>query len=497
MIGASSAESTISKSVETKSISTPPAPRRVSFCSDGDEEAEEFRCEQNGHRQRKERERALRVEARPDREDAEFRGEIFRPEIARLEDEHDADEELQQPERRGQIAEDAGQEMLAARPMEAFAEQDAAVLQIALAPTPVADGEIDQRRRAFLIGAADRRKHVDRVAGAAHQGGLDEVVAQDVAAPGRAPAQVRQAAMRGEGLGADDRVMAPVIAVAAHPFGKTHGDHRPIDARGELLNAREKRVAVDDERQRLDDAGVGIGLHRRGEADDRAPRHQAVGVEHDHMLIGAAPAADEFGDIARLAARVLLAPAIEDARAGGAEPAPQRDEGALLGDPDVGIRRVGEKEPVEIRAEPRRLHILEDRLQRREDAARDLVVDGHHDDALLPQGGRHGRGGASPQENDEADDRAREGERDPGKVQDEEREQRPFQGRDAADVDDPIHFMRAIGGQHGAAAEGDETREPGVGGRGCGDLALLRGRGLRRLAVAARRRAAGGCASRI
>ena len=371
--------------------------------------------------------------------------------------------------------------------MEAFAEQDADVLQVALAPAAVAGREIDQRRRALLIGAAERRQHVDGVAGAAHQGGFDEVVAHDVAAPRRTSPQIRQAAMRGEGFGADDRVMAPVIAVASHPFGKAHGDDRPIDARGELLNAREEGVAVDDERQRLDDAGVGIRLHRRGEAHDGAPRHQAVGVEHDHMLVGAAPAADEFGDIAGLAARVLLAPPIEDARAGGAEPAPQRNEGAFLGDPDVGVRRVGKKEPVEIGPEPRRLHAFENGLKRREDPARDLVVDRHHDDGFFTQGGWHRRRGPPTQQDDEADHRAREGECDPGKVQDEEREQRPFESRDAADVDDPEHLVAAIGGQRGAAAECDEAREPGIRAHGLsgGVFAVLRRRAM---GVAARRR---------
>ena len=40
-------------------------------------------------------------------------GEIFRPDVARLQDEHDADQQLRQPQRRGEIAHDAGDEMLA------------------------------------------------------------------------------------------------------------------------------------------------------------------------------------------------------------------------------------------------------------------------------------------------------------------------------------------------------------------------------------------------
>ena len=98
-----------------------------------------------------------------------------------------------------------------------MARQHARVLQIALAPAPVARRQVDQRGRALLERAAQRRQHVDRLAGAAHQRRLDEIVAEDVAAEGRPARQVRQAAMVGEGAGADDRVVAPVIAVAPHP----------------------------------------------------------------------------------------------------------------------------------------------------------------------------------------------------------------------------------------------------------------------------------------
>ena len=110
-----------------------------------------------------------------------------------------------------------------ARPL---ARQHARVLQIALAPAPVARRQIDQRRRAFLVRAAERRQHVDRPAGAAHQRRLDEVVAEDVAAERRLARQVGHAAMVGEGAGADDRVVAPIVAVAPHPRREAGGEHR-------------------------------------------------------------------------------------------------------------------------------------------------------------------------------------------------------------------------------------------------------------------------------
>ncbi len=337
-----------------------------------------------------------RVKAWKSGKEGEFAREIFWTEIARLKDDHDADEELEQPQRRGQIAEYAGQEMLSRRPMQAAGEKHARMLQIALAPASVADRQVDERGRAFLVGAAERRHHVDRIAGAADERRLDEVMAHDMPAPRRAAAQVRQAAMAREGFRADDGVVAPVIAVAAHPAGEAHRNDRAIDAGGELLNPREQRVAVDDQRQGLDDPAVGVGLHRGGELHDRRAGHQAVGVEHDHMRIGAAPARNEILDIAGLAARVLLA--APDRRGGRAasKAAPNGDEGALLRDPDVRIGRVGEEEPVEMLAKPGRLHVLVDGLQRREDAARRLIVDRHDDGGLLRQDVRQRRGrGAS------------------------------------------------------------------------------------------------------
>ena len=143
--------------------------------------------------------------------------------------------ELEQPERRGEIGHDAGGEMLPRRQLQALGADDPRVLQIALAPAPVAGREVDQRGRALLVGALEVGQHVDRPAGAPHQRRLDEIVAEDMAAEGRLALQVRQAAMGGEGLGADDRVVAPVIAVAAHPDGKARGDDRAGDPGGELL----------------------------------------------------------------------------------------------------------------------------------------------------------------------------------------------------------------------------------------------------------------------
>ena len=265
--------------------------------------------------------------------------------------------------------------------------------------------------------------------------------------------------MVGEGAGADDRVVAPVVAVAPHPGRQAGGDHRAGDAGGELLQPREEGVAIDDQRHALDHAGVRVGLHRGGEPHDRRARNQAVGVEHQHVRIGGAPAGDEIGDVARLARGVLAPAAIVDALA--RQPLPHRQQRALLGDPEVGVGGVGKEEIVEMVAEPGRAHVFADRLHRGEDARRRLVVDRHDHRGPALELLRQRPEPRRPQEPDEAVDARSEGERDPGEVDDEQHDQRPFERGDLADGDHAVHLARAVGGQRGRAAEHGDPREPG------------------------------------
>ena len=74
---------------------------------------------------------------------------------------------------------------------------------------------------------------------------------------GVAPAQGRQAGVIGKGAGADDRVVAPVIALRAVPPGDAVRDQRSVEAAGELLHARKQSVAADDDGQGLDQADAG------------------------------------------------------------------------------------------------------------------------------------------------------------------------------------------------------------------------------------------------
>ncbi len=252
--------------------------------------------------------------------------------------------------------------MLARRPDEAPGADDAGVLKIALAPSPVAGREVNERWRALLIGAAEGRQHIDRISRAPDERRLDEVVAENVTAKRGPTRQIWQAAMIGEGAGADDRVVAPIIAVASHPSGKARGENRAGDAGSELLHPREHRVAVDDQRKALNDAAVRVRLHRRGQPDHGVARHHAVGVEHQHVRISAAPPCDEVGDVAGLAARILAPPAIKDARA--RQTLAHRHERPLLSDPHVGVSRIGEKKVIERQAEAGAFDVFDDGLHR-------------------------------------------------------------------------------------------------------------------------------------
>src|SRR5919202_709657 len=93
------------------------------------------------------------------------------------------------------------------------------MLQVSLAPAPVAHRDVRERRRSFLVAARKFRHHVYGPAAAPDQSGLDEVVTQDVAAERRAPAQVRQTGLLGERPRADDGIVAPVVAFGAVPPG--------------------------------------------------------------------------------------------------------------------------------------------------------------------------------------------------------------------------------------------------------------------------------------
>ena len=187
------------------------------------------------------------------------------------------------------------------------------------------------------------------------------------AAEGRLARELGQAAAFGEGLGPHDGVVAPVVAGVAEPGAQAAGQHRAVDAAGELLHAAERRDAADELRRGLQDAELVVALHAQRQLDDAVGLHQAVGVEHEHEGVGRTPALDPVVDVAGLAAQVAAAVAVEDAVADHRVGAGGVDD-RLLGDPDVGAGGVAEDEDVEGVAGAARLELAHHRAGGAEDA---------------------------------------------------------------------------------------------------------------------------------
>ena len=325
------------------------------------------------------------------------------------------------------------------------------VLHVALRPAAVADDEVDDRGRTVLVAALEVGGEPDPVAGAADKRRLDEVVAQDVAAEGGPARQVGETGIPCERLHPDHGVVAPVVRGVAVPEGETRRDDRAVDAGGELLEAAEQGVAADEAGHGLDEAEAGLGLHPPDEFDDRSPPHQAVGVEDDHLLVAAAPAAAEVGDVAGLAGVVAQAVAVVNAgREGGFA---QALEGRLLGEPHLGVGRVGEEEEVEAVARLGAGKVLQDRPRRRRHLPGVLVVHGQQEGrARLGQVGPV-QAGLLQEEVEEAEDRRDAVRHDPGHVDREQDEHRPFEQGHPADVEDAVHLAAEPRGEDGGPRE--------------------------------------------
>ena len=200
--------------------------------------------------------------------------------------------------------------MDAARPAQAFGADDAEVLHIALRPAAFAANEVVQRWRQAFVAATKVGVHAHVPAHAAQECGFDEVVGEDVAADGVAPAQDGQAAAFGEGVDADDGVVSPVVAVFALPGGDATGDDGAVEGARELDGARQQGFAADEARHGLQEAEARFGVHACDHFDEGVGVHQAVGVKHDHVGVAAAPAAHEVFDVAGFAPDVLCAAAV-------------------------------------------------------------------------------------------------------------------------------------------------------------------------------------------
>ena len=86
-------------------------------------QAEKLGREQDRHRQLEQLQRAFVVEPRPRRKERELGREILGSDVVGLQHQHDADEQLHHPERRGEIAHDAVAKCWRGRPGEALARR--------------------------------------------------------------------------------------------------------------------------------------------------------------------------------------------------------------------------------------------------------------------------------------------------------------------------------------------------------------------------------------
>src|SRR5665213_1890818 len=103
--------------------------------------------------------------------------------------------------------------MQAAWKPQSLRENQRDVLQVALAPSPVAFEKFDQGRRRGLVTAADVGRQPEVPAGASQQRRFDKIVAHDFAAKRRRARQDWKATMVHERPEADNGIVAPVIPV--------------------------------------------------------------------------------------------------------------------------------------------------------------------------------------------------------------------------------------------------------------------------------------------
>ena len=236
------------------------------------------------------------------------------------------------------------------------------------------------------------------------------------------------------------------------PPGNAARDERPVDAAGELLDSRKQGVAVDQDRQRLDETGARILLHRRRQPHDRVAVHQTVGVKHQHGVVSAAKAHHPFRDVARLARDVLAAVAVVNASV--SDRLAQTQVRRLLGEPDRRIGRVAQDKAIEVLEAAGLPHRLEDRLHTRHHATRLFII------GRQQQRGARGQerqrrsrvdgkwAAAAKQRGGKAGHHADEGQRDPGEQHNKEHENDVFRDRQAADLKHLVHLV-SRGGGHG------------------------------------------------
>ncbi len=255
--------------------------------------------------------------------------------------------------------------------------------------------------------------------------------------------------------------MAPVVALSELPEREAVGQHQPADAHRELQHACEQRVARGQQRQCLDDADLGVGLHQLRHRYQRLAGHDAVRIEHDHVVVGAAPVAHEFGEVAGLAPDVVAAAAVEHPPVGTAS-SHQRTPSSHFRSGDLGNTRIGQDEQIERRGGRLLLQRRPDGVGVGEHVAGVLVVHRGHDRSAPVQrlrcdipGVQH-HAVAAHQAHDEARHGGPERPGNPGEQHDEQRQRDDVEHRLAVDLEDVEH--QEARHQRGQEREAEEYR---------------------------------------
>jgi hypothetical protein len=213
-IGASRAEKSLDghrrKQPQRAAVSAPVA-------HGGDHGGEQFGQQQQGRGRREQADGPAWVPFRPGREELVGMAEVVRRDVGLHHQQGSRRHQEQEPEWRREIGHDAGHEHGAVRRVQSLGDEQAEILQVALAPAPVALEFVEKVRWHFLVAAGQVVGDPHRPAGAPHQRGLDEVVREDFARQGAAARQSRQGAVTDERRDADDRVVAPVVRFAELP----------------------------------------------------------------------------------------------------------------------------------------------------------------------------------------------------------------------------------------------------------------------------------------
>src|SRR6266850_4844196 len=112
---------------------------------------------------------------------------------------------------------------------ETAGEGERPMLQVALAPAAIAFQVFDHVRRRLFVAAVQIFREMHFPARAAHQGGLDKIMAHRAPADRTPAGEFRQRAMLNERREPDDRVVSPEVALLLLPEIRAGGEDRAVE----------------------------------------------------------------------------------------------------------------------------------------------------------------------------------------------------------------------------------------------------------------------------